>query len=45
MKLESLLLALIFTLTPVMWAQSAPAQEPTPAGGSQARPEHRQHMM
>jgi histidinol-phosphate/aromatic aminotransferase/cobyric acid decarboxylase-like protein len=44
MKLKSLLLALIFALTPVMWAQNTPAQEPAPAGGSQARPEHRQHM-
>ncbi len=31
MKLKSLLLVLIFALTPVMWAQNAPAQEPAPA--------------
>jgi hypothetical protein len=45
MKLKRLLLALIFALTTVMWAQNAPAQEPVPAGGSQARPGHRQQMM
>jgi len=45
MKLKSLLLALIFALTTVMWAQNTPAQEPAPAGGSQARPGHRQQMM
>jgi hypothetical protein len=45
MKLKSLLLALIFALTTVMWAQNTPAQEPAPAGGSQARPGHRQNMM
>jgi hypothetical protein len=44
MKIKSFLLVLIFALTPVMWAQEKPAQTPPP-GGSQMRPEHRQHMM
>ena len=44
MKIKSLLLVLIFALTPVMWAQEKPAQTPPP-GGSEAQAEHRQKMM
>ena len=42
---QEMLLALIFALTPVMWAQNAPAQEPPGPVQAAARPEHRQHMM
>ena len=42
MKVESFLLALIFGLTPLMWAQEPQAPPP---GGSQAHGEHRQQMM
>jgi hypothetical protein len=46
MKLKSLLLVLIFALTPLMWAQDAPAQAPAgPGGGNQVRAEHRKKMM
>jgi hypothetical protein len=41
MKVESFLLALIFGLTPLMWAQEPQAPPP---GGSQAGGEHRQQM-
>lgn len=41
MKVESFLLALIFGLTPLMWAQEPQAPPP---GGSQAHGEHRQQM-
>ncbi len=44
MKLKSLLLVLIFALTPLMWAQEKPAETPSP-GGSQAQTEHRHKMM
>ena len=44
MKIKSLLLVLIFALTPVMWAQEKPAQTPPP-GGREAQAEHRQKMM
>jgi hypothetical protein len=43
MKFKSVLLVLIFALTPMVWAQEA--QAPPPSTGTQARPEHRQHMM
>jgi hypothetical protein len=46
MKLKSLLLVLIFALTPLVWAQDAPAQAPAgPGGGNQVRAEHREKMM
>jgi hypothetical protein len=46
MKVKSFLLVVIFALTPVMWAQSALAQEPAPGPGrGQSRAEHRQDMM
>ena len=41
MKVNSFLLALIFGLTPLMWAQELQAPRP---GGSQARGEHREPM-
>jgi hypothetical protein len=41
MKVNSFLLALIFGLTPLMWAQGPQAPRP---GGSQARGEHREPM-
>jgi hypothetical protein len=44
MKIESFLLALMFALTPAMWAQDRPAQAP-PGSGNQMRAEHRQEMM
>ena len=42
MKVKSVLLALLFGLTPLLWAQEAQAP---PTGGSQARAEQRQKMM
>jgi len=42
MKVKSVLLALLFGLTPLLWAQEPQAP---PAGGSQARAEQRQKMM
>jgi hypothetical protein len=46
MKLKSLLLVLIFALTPLICAQDAPAQAPAGAGGgNQVRAEHRKKMM
>jgi hypothetical protein len=44
MKIESFLLALMFALTPAMWAQDKPAQAP-PGSGNQMRAEHRQEIM
>jgi hypothetical protein len=44
MKVKTLLLILVFALTPVMWAQEKPAPAPPP-GGSQAQAEHHQKMM
>ena len=45
MKLKSLLLVLIFALTPLIWAQDAPEQAPAGPGGNQVRAEHRKQMM
>ena len=46
MKVKSLLLVLMFALTPAMWPQDKPAQAPPgPGTGSQMRAEHRQAMM
>ncbi|MBZ5679612.1 MAG: hypothetical protein LAO24_05870 [Acidobacteriia bacterium] len=46
MNIKSLLLALIFALTPVMWAQEEPAQAPPgPGSGDQMRAQHRQKLM
>ena len=44
MKVKTLLLILVFALTPLLCAQEKPAPASPPAG-SQARPEHRQKMM
>jgi hypothetical protein len=49
MNRNSLLLAVMLTLTSLAWAQSAPPQTPPPAGGSGLRDqmsvEHRHKMM
>jgi len=46
MKAKSFLLVMIFALTPLMWAQSAPDQGPASGPGrGQLRAEHRQDMM
>ena len=46
MKVKRFLLVVIFALTPVMWAQSAPVQAPASGPGrDQLRAEHRQEMM
>ena len=42
MKMKSILLALLFGLTPLLWAQEPQAP---PTAGSQARAEQRQKMM
>ena len=46
MKINGLLLALIFALTPGMWAQDKPTQAPPgSSSGNQMRAEYRQKMM
>jgi hypothetical protein len=46
MMVKSLLLVLMFALTPAMRAQEKPAQAPPgPGSGDQMRAEHRQRMM
>lgn len=46
MKVKSLLLVLVFALTPLLCAQEKPAQTPpSPGGANQMRAEHRQKMV
>jgi hypothetical protein len=46
MKLKSVLLVLIFAVTPLMWAQEKPPQAPAaPGAGNHMRAEHREKMM
>ena len=46
MKTKSFLLALLFALTPAIWAQDKPAQTSSgPGSRNQMRAEHRQEMM
>ena len=46
MKIKNFLVALIFALTPAIWAQDKPAQaSPGPGSRNQMRAEHRQEMM
>ncbi|MBZ5572725.1 MAG: hypothetical protein LAO09_12715 [Acidobacteriia bacterium] len=45
MKHKILLLALLFTLASVAWAQDTQSQAPASASKTQTRSAHRQHMM